>query len=70
MASNRKMLNMKVVHLIETSKYAFGRIFIRGRLLPQKRPARCSQFKPNSFGKFARQRACRVNSLPGEKLAG
>ena len=52
MISDQKTLNMKVVRLVETVKIAFGLIFIRDRLPPQKRPARCSQFKPNSFGKF------------------
>ena len=53
MASNRKMFNMKVVRLVEkTVKIAFGLVSIRGRLPPQKRPTVCSQFKPNSFGKF------------------
>ena len=52
MTSDQKTFNMKVVRIVETVKIAFGLVFIKDRLPPQKRPARCSQFKPNSFGKF------------------
>jgi len=52
MASNQKTFNMKVVRIVETVKIAFGLFSIRGRLPPQELPARYSQFKPNSFGKF------------------
>ena len=52
MISDQKTFNMKVVRLVETVKIAFGLVFIRDRLPPQKGPARCSRFKPNSVGKF------------------
>ena len=58
MASNWKVFNIKVVRLIGTVKIAFGLIFIQGRLLPQKGPARYSQ------------KSCQGETLPGEKLAG
>ena len=34
----KKTFNMKVVHLVETVKIAFGLVFIRSRLPPQKDP--------------------------------
>ena len=34
MASNQKTFNMKVVRLVETVKFAYGIIFIRGHLWP------------------------------------
>ncbi len=43
MTSDKKTFNMKVVRLIETVKIAFGSVSIRGPLLPQTWPARCSQ---------------------------
>ena len=43
MTSDKKMFNMKVVRLVETVKIAFGLVSIRGCLLPQMWPARCSQ---------------------------
>jgi hypothetical protein len=49
---------MKVVRNVETVNFAFGHIFIRGRLLPQKRPARYSQ------------KSCRDGNLAGECLPG
>ena len=52
MTSDQKTFNIKVVRLVETVKIAFGLVSIRDCLPPQKRPARCSQFKPNSFEKF------------------
>ena len=57
MTSDQKTFNMKVVRLVETVKIAFGLVSIRGRLALQKRPARCSQFKPNSFGKFGQNQS-------------
>ena len=57
MTSNEKTFNMKVVRLVETVKIAFGLVSIRGRLTPQKLPARCSQFKPNSFEKFGQNQS-------------
>ena len=52
MTSDQRTFNMKVVRLVETVKIAFRLVFIQDRLPPQKLPARCSQFKLNSFGKF------------------
>ena len=52
MTSNEKSFNIKVVHLVETVEIAFGLVFIRGCVPSQKGPARHSQSKPNSFGKF------------------
>ena len=52
MTFDQKTFNIKVVHLVETVKIAFGLVSIRGCLPSQKGPARYSQFKPNSFGKF------------------
>jgi hypothetical protein len=57
MTSDQKTFNMKVVRLVETVKIGFGLVSIRDRLPPQKRPARCSQFKPNSFGKFGQNQS-------------
>ena len=57
MTSDQKMFNIKVVRLVETVKIAFGLVSIRDRLPPQKRPARCSQFKLNSFGKFGQNQS-------------
>ena len=45
MTSDQKTFNIKVFRRIETVKIAFGLVSIRDRLPPQKRPARCSQFK-------------------------
>jgi hypothetical protein len=36
MALNQKRFNIKVVHLVETVKIAFGLVSIRDSLLPQK----------------------------------
>ena len=55
--SYQKTFNIKVVLLVETVKIAFGLVPIRGCLPPQKLPARCSQFKPNSFGKFGQNQS-------------
>ena len=52
MTSDQKTFNMKVVRIVETVKIAFVLVSIQDCLPPQKRPARCSQFKPNSFGQF------------------
>ena len=52
MTSDQKTFNIKVVRLIETVKISFGLVSIWDRLPPQKRPARCSQFKPNSIRNF------------------
>ena len=57
MTSDQKTFNMKVVRIVETVKITFGHVSIRSRLPPQKRPARCSQFKPNSFGKFGQDQS-------------
>ena len=57
MTSDQKTFNIKVVCLVETVKIAFGLVSIRGRLPPQKLPTRCSQFKPNSFGKFGQNQS-------------
>ena len=57
MASNRKTFNMKVVRLVKMVKIASRLVSIRDRLPPQKGPARCSQFKPNSFGKFGQNQS-------------
>ena len=43
MTSDKKSFKMKVFRLVETVKIAFGLVSIRGRLLPQTWPARCSQ---------------------------
>ena len=52
MTSDQKTLNIKVVHLVETVKIAFGLVSIRDHLLPRTWPTTCSQILPNSFGKF------------------
>ena len=52
-----KTFNMKVLRLVEIVKIAFGLVSIRGRLIPQTCPARFSQFKPNSFGKFGQNQS-------------
>ena len=57
MTSNEKTFNMKVARLVEAVKIAFGLVSIRDCLPSQKRPARCSQFKPNSFGKFGQDQS-------------
>ena len=57
MTFDQKTFNIKVVRLVETVKIAFELVSIRDRLPPQKRPARCSQFKPNSFGKFGQNQS-------------
>ena len=43
MTSDKKSFNLKVFRLVETVKIAFGLVSIRGCLLPQTWPARCSQ---------------------------
>jgi len=57
MTSDQKTFNMKIVRLVKTVKTAFGLVSIRDRLPPQKRSAKCSQFKPNSFGKFGQNQS-------------
>ena len=57
MTFDQKTFDRKVVRLVETVKIAFGLVSIRGRLPPQKRPAMCSQFKPNSFVKFGQNQS-------------
>ena len=57
MISDQKTFNMKVVRLVQTVRIAFGLVSIRDRLPPEKRPTRCSQFKPNSFGKFGQNQS-------------
>ena len=52
MIPNEETFNMKDVRLVKMVKIAFGLVSIRGPLPPQKRPAKCSKFKLNSFGKF------------------
>ena len=63
MASDGNVFNMKVVRNVETVNFSFGNIFIRGRLLPQKRPEGAAR-------KFAGQRACRGGKIAGKSLPG
>ena len=58
MKSNGKTHKMKVLPFFETNNFVFYEIFIRGRLVPQTRPARYSQFQTKLF--------CKVRVKPSE----